>query len=51
MNQVSFILQPERADERKSQTDSMPHAGRRNVSFTHTTPINSRGKKQPHGVF
>ena len=27
------------------------HAGRRNVSFTHTTPINSRGKKQTHGVF
>ena len=24
---------------------------RRNVSFTHTTPINSRGKKQPRGVF
>ena len=27
------------------------HAGRRNVSFTHTTSIDSRGKKQPCNIF
>ena len=27
------------------------HAGRRNISFTHTTPINSRRKKQSRDVF
>ena len=27
------------------------HAGRRNVSFTHTTSINGRRKKQPRNVF
>ena len=27
------------------------HAGRRNVSFTHTTSINSRRKKQPCNIF
>ena len=27
------------------------HAGRRNVSCTHTTSINSRRKKQPRNVF
>ena len=27
------------------------HAGRRNISFTHTTSINSRRKKQPRNVF
>ena len=30
---------------------SKDHAGRRNVSFTHTTSIDSRRKKQPRNVF
>ena len=30
---------------------SKDHAGRRNISFTHTTSINSRGKKQSRDVF
>ena len=30
---------------------SQDHAGRRNMSFTHTTSIDSRRKKQPRNVF